>query len=311
MSKPPLLGSDAAAVAAHTAYTDFASLGRLRASAHNDPKGSARAVAQQFEGLFVQMVLKTMREASLGDGLFDSDQSRMYRDMFDGQLATTLAGNRGVGLADAIMRQLGGEVRPTTNPAGTMPWPAAARPTAAVAPGAAPPVAHPSTPALGVLEQPLHFVRAVWDQARTAAAQLGTDAKLLVAQAALETGWGRHVPQRPDGASSNNFFGVKAGGQWSGDRVAVPTLEFRDGVMRRENASFRAYDSVADGFNDYVQLLKSNPRYRAALELANNPGHFAHALQRAGYATDPAYGQKILGILNGDVLGAAIGALKP
>jgi flagellar protein FlgJ len=300
MSTPPLLVSDAPTVAARTAHTDFASLGRLRASAHNDPKGSARAVAQQFEGLFVQMVLKTMREASLGDGLFDNDQSRMYRDMFDGQLSTTLAGNGGVGLADAIMRQLGGEVRPTAHPAGTVPRPAAA-----------PPVARAAPPALGLLEQPLHFVRAVWDQARTAAAQLGTDAKLLVAQAALETGWGRHVPQRPDGASSNNFFGVKAGGQWSGDRVAVPTLEFRDGVVRRENASFRAYDSVADGFNDYVRLLKSNPRYRAALELADDPRHFAHALQRAGYATDPAYGQKVLGILHGNVLDAAVGALKP
>lgn len=297
MSTPPPLVSDAPTVAAHT---DFAGLGRLRASAHHDPKGSARAVAQQFEGLFVQMVLKTMREASFGDALFDSDQSRMYRDMFDGQLSTMLAGNGGIGLTDAILRQLGGEVRPTSPPAGTLPRPAAA-----------PPVARAAPPAPGLLEQPLHFVRAVWDEARTAAAQLGTEAKLLVAQAALETGWGRHVPQRADGGSSNNFFGVKAGAKWSGDRVAVPTLEFRDGVVRRENASFRAYDSVADGFNDYVRLLKSNPRYRSALELADDPRHFAQALQRAGYATDPAYGQKILGILNGDVLGAAIGALKP
>lgn len=297
MSTPPPLVSDAPTVAAHT---DFAGLSRLRASAHHDPKGSARAVAQQFEGLFVQMVLKTMREASFGDTLFDSDQSRMYRDMFDGQLSTMLAGNGGIGLTDAILRQLGGEVRPTSPPAGTLP-----RPTAA------PPVARAAPPAPGLLEQPLHFVRAVWDEARTAAAQLGTEAKLLVAQAALETGWGRHVPQRADGGSSNNFFGVKAGAKWSGDRVAVPTLEFRDGVVRRENASFRAYDSVADGFNDYVRLLKSNPRYRSALELADDPRHFAQALQRAGYATDPAYGQKILGILNGDVLGAAIGALKP
>ncbi|MGE3296926.1 MAG: glucosaminidase domain-containing protein [Porticoccaceae bacterium] len=300
MSTPPPLVSDVPTAAAHTAYTDFAGLGRLRASAHHDPKGSARAVAQQFEGLFVQMVLKTMREASFGDTLFDSDQSRMYRDMFDGQLSTMLAGNGGIGLTDAILRQLGGEVRPTSPPAGTLPRPAAP-----------PPVARAAPPAPGLLEQPLHFVRAVWDQARTAAAQLGTEAKLLVAQAALETGWGRHVPQRPDGGSSNNFFGVKAGAKWSGDRVAVPTLEFRDGVVRRENASFRAYDSVADGFNDYVRLLKSNPRYRAALELADDPRHFAQALQRAGYATDPAYGQKILGILDGDVLGAAIGALKP
>lgn len=287
---------------ANTAYTDFAGLGELRASAHRDPKGSLRAVAQQFEGLFVQMVLKSMREASPGDALFDNDQSRLYRDMFDGQLSTTLAGNGSVGLTDVIMRQLGGKDRSDSPPAGKAPRPVAVP---------LPPAARSEPPAAGLLEQPLHFVRAVWDQARSAAAQLGTEAKVLVAQAALETGWGRHVPLRPDGASSNNLFGIKADGQWSGDRVAVPTLEFRAGVIHPENASFRAYDSVADGFNDYVQLLKSNPRYRAALELANNPGHFAHALQRAGYATDPAYGQKILGILNGDVLGAAIGALKP
>lgn len=288
-------------VPATTAYTDFAGLGQLRASAHSDPKGSLRAVAQQFEGLFVQMVLKTMREASFGDALFDNDQSRMYRDMFDGQLSTTLAGNGSVGLTDVIMRQLGGGMaRPTSPPAGTAPPPAVA-----------PPAARSEPPTVGLLEQPMQFVRAIWDQARSAAAELGTEAKVLVAQAALETGWGRHVPQRADGASSHNLFGIKAGGQWSGDRVAVPTLEFRDGIVRQENASFRAYDSVADSFNDYVQLLKSNPRYRAALDLADDPRHFAQALQRAGYATDPAYGQKILGILHGDVLDAAVGALKP
>lgn len=288
-------------VPATSAYTDFAGLGQLRASARSDPQGSLRAVAQQFEGLFVQMVLKTMREASLGDPLFDNDQSRLYRDMFDGQLSTTLAGNGSVGLTDVIMRQLdGSKVRPTSPPAAMEPRPAVA-----------PPAARSEPPTTGLFEQPMQFVRAIWDQARSAAARLGTEAKVLVAQAALETGWGRHVPQRADGASSHNLFGIKAGAQWAGDRVAVPTLEFRDGIVHRENASFRAYDSVADSFNDYVQLLKSNPRYRAALELADDPRHFAQALQRAGYATDPAYGQKILGILHGDVLDAAVGALKP
>lgn len=288
-------------VPATAAYTDFAGLGRLRASARSDPQGNLRAVAQQFEGLFVQMVLKTMREASLGDSLFDNDQSRLYRDMFDGQISTTLAGSGSVGLTDVIMRQLGGKERPISPVAGAAIPPPARTP---------PPVARDEPPAAGMFEQPLHFVRAIWDQARSAAAELGTEAKVLVAQAALETGWGRHVPRRADGNSSHNLFGIKAGEQWSGDRVAVPTLEFRDGIVHRENANFRAYDSVADSFSDYVQFLKSNPRYRAALELAGDPRHFAQALQHAGYATDPAYGQKILGILNGDALNAALGALK-
>lgn len=280
------------------AYTDFSGLDRLRASARSDPKGSLRAVAQQFEGLFVQMVLKSMRDASLGNGLFDSDQSRLYQDMFDGQLSTTLAGRGSLGLTDVIMRQLGGEPGRA---------PAVAPPPRSVAPAAAP----PAGPDPGVLDQPLKFVRAIWDHACSAAAELGTQAKVLVAQAALETGWGRHVPQRADGASSNNLFGIKAGGQWAGVSVAVPTLEFRDGVLRRENASFRAYDSLADGFDDYVQMLKANPRYRAVLAGAEDPRHYARALQSAGYATDPAYGQKILGIFGGGTLDAAIEALKP
>lgn len=288
-------------VPATAAYTDFAGLGRLRASARSDPQGNLRAVAQQFEGLFVQMVLKTMREASLGDSLFDNDQSRLYRDMFDGQISTTLAGSGSVGLTDVIMRQLGGKERPISPVAG------AAIPPPARVPA---PVARDEPPAAGMFEQPLQFVRAIWDQARSAAAELGTEAKVLVAQAALETGWGRHVPRRADGNSSHNLFGIKAGEHWRGDRVVVPTLEFRDGIVHRENANFRAYDSVTDSFSDYVQFLKSNPRYRAALELAGDPRHFAQALQHAGYATDPAYGQKILGILNGDALNAALGALK-
>lgn len=278
-------------------YTDFAGLDRLRAGARSDPKGNLRAVAQQFEGLFVQMVLKSMRDASLGDGLFDNDQSRLYQDMFDGQLSTTLAGRGSLGLTDVIMRQLGGQP--------------ARVPTAAPLPPVAPVAAHPAEPDAGVLDQPLKFVRAIWDHARSAAAELGTQAKVLVAQAALETGWGRHVPQRADGASSNNLFGIKAGGQWPGASAAVPTLEYRDGVLRRENASFRAYDSLADGFDDYVQMLKSNPRYHAGPAGAEDPRHYARALQSAGYATDPAYGQKILGIFDGGTLDSAIEALKP
>ena len=299
-------------------YTDFSGLSRMRLEARRDPDGSLRAVAEQFEAIFLQMVLKSMREASFGDALFDSDQSKFYREMSDSQMAMNMADGGDLGLADAIVRQLGGAPAHASGVGGVAVHPAgiaaAARRSAPARPApdaeAAEQSAAVQQAVSATFERPLEFVRAVWEHAREAAAALGTAPEALVAQAALETGWGRHILQRPDGASSHNLFGIKADSRWLGERVSAATLEFRAGVVEQERASFRAYDSLAESFADYVRLLKSNPRYRPALASDGDPEAFAGALQRSGYATDPAYADKIRGILRGDLLRDALGGLK-
>ena len=139
---------------------------------------------------------------------------------------------------------------------------------------------------------------------------MGADPRALLAQAALETGWGRAILQHPDGRSSNNLFNIKADHRWDGERVSVNTLEYRDGVARQEQANFRAYDSLAESFEDYVTFLRGSPRYREALARAGDGQAFAAALQKAGYATDPAYGAKIARIMGSDTLGEAMGSIK-
>jgi flagellar protein FlgJ len=151
----------------------------------------------------------------------------------------------------------------------------------------------------------------VWPHAQKAAAELGVDPRVLVAQAALETGWGRHVPRASDGSAGHNLFGIKAGRSWEGERASHATQEFTNGRMQAERADFRTYDSVEQSFNDYVALLRGNPRYAPALAVAGNSGAYATALQRAGYATDPQYAQKLTSIAHGPRLNRALAALAP
>jgi flagellar protein FlgJ len=339
-------------LAAAEVYTDIAGLARLKAAAGKNTPEALRAVARQFESLFVQMVLKSMREASFGDPIFDSQQSRFYQGMFDQQLATTLASRGpGIGLADMLVRQLsqyGGSDAPAPTkseltpppprrnfaprvlPAITEPQPAAPQ-AAAASPGAAARLASASTdpgprtpnpaptatdpgprpPDTGSLDgTPENFVRVLWPHARRAARALGVAPEALMAQAALETGWGRSVIHHEDGRSSHNLFGIKADARWSGEQVGVSSLEYIDGAMVRQRSAFRAYDSYAASFNDYVDFLKSNPRYGEALKRAHDPVAFSGALQRAGYATDPAYASKIQGILGNPVLADATAGVK-
>ncbi len=155
---------------------------------------------------------------------------------------------------------------------------------------------------------PERFVAGIWDQAQAAARELGVDARALVAQAALETGWGRRQIQRSDGASANNLFGIKATG-WKGERVTTGTHEYVGGAKVRETADFRAYASPAESFADYVRMLKNNPRYQKALQSGGDVNRFAQALQSAGYATDPSYAAKIAAIANGPTIGRAVAAI--
>ncbi len=315
-------------------YTDFEGFARLRADARANAAGSAPAVAEQFEALFIQMMLKNMREASSGDELFASHESDFYRDLHDQQLALTLAKDRGIGLKDIIARQIGAMVTPEGAPPAAAGAPAGSSPAIAgpqnfvLPPGphardAVRPLdalpARASAPPADVsasvgpnptIAGPQNFVQQLWPHARDAARQLGVAPEALLAQAALETGWGRSVIAQPDGTSSYNLFGIKAAGNWNGKQVNVPTLEYAGGVPVRSRASFRAYDSYAESFQDYVQLVRDNPRYRDALRQAGDPGAYLKALQSAGYATDPAYANKIVGILGGDTLRATLDALK-
>lgn len=152
---------------------------------------------------------------------------------------------------------------------------------------------------------PEHFVAKIWPHALRAAKELGVDPRGLVAQAALETGWGRRGIRDRDGNSSNNLFGIKATG-WQGQRISTSTHEYVNGQRRSERADFRAYQSPADSFADYVRLLKSSPRYQHVLNAGGDVHRFASELQRAGYATDPSYARKIYAIANGPTLDRAL-----
>jgi flagellar protein FlgJ len=156
---------------------------------------------------------------------------------------------------------------------------------------------------------PEAFVAEVWPHAQAAASELGVDPRMLVAQAALETGWGRSVMRGPDGSPSHNLFGIKATGGWQGASVTQGTVEFRAGVMQRERASFRAYGSVGESFADYVRLVRDNPRYREAVAAGTDGARFAEALERAGYATDPQYAEKLKAIAGGPTLRRALAML--
>ena len=262
-------------------YGDFAGLEKLKSGARTQDPSALRQVAQQFESLFARMMIKSMRKAIGTDPIFGSDQAQMYQGMFDDQLSLQLTRGRGLGLADMLMRQLRG---------------------GSAAPAAAPPAASP-TPATASAAQPApsateraEFVRSLLPQAQQAAAQLGVHPAGVIAQAALESNWGRSVPRGSGGDSSHNLFGVKAGPSWSGAAVSATTHEVENGVAQPVQAAFRSYASPAAGWQDYVALLGSNPRYRAALNSGNDVGAFAQALQQGGYATDPGYARKVTAV---------------
>lgn len=276
------------------AVTDFSQFTQLRAAAdRNDPE-VLREVAGQFEALFIQTLMKNMRNAELAEPLFgDSEQHDMYQDMMDQQLSVEMASGRGIGLADMLVRQLGGtgsSIEPTQESFSL----------------AALPRTHRQDYDWSSRE---NFARDLWPHAERAAQKLNVAPEALVAQAALETGWGQHVMQRGDGVSSLNLFGIKAGQGWTGGSVSRPTLEYRDGVAEREVARFRAYPDMAAAFDDYVEFISSNPRYEAVHGNDDAKG-FASALQDAGYATDPSYADKIARILDSDTMKNAIRGLK-
>ncbi|WJW74607.1 flagellar assembly peptidoglycan hydrolase FlgJ [Thiohalobacter sp. IOR34] len=303
-------------------YTDLTGLARLRSQARasngRDPE-TLRAVAGQFEALFINMMLKSMRQASPGDGLMDNDQTRFYQGMFDQQIGLEMTKGKGLGLAEMLVRQLGGEQ--AAPPQSPQPAPGRDLP-AVVSPfrlqhGTSPPAATAPPAQAGEAAgsdwpppTPDAFVRQLWPHAREAAGRLGVDPALLLAQSALETGWGQKMPRHADGRPSFNLFGIKAGPDWSGPRVLTQTLENRGGLVQREQAAFRAYDSPAASLEDYAAFIRGRPRYRQALQQAGDPAAYVQALGEAGYATDPEYASKIMNIYTSPAFRSAVDALK-
>lgn len=284
-------------------YTDFQGFTAMRREAQQPSPEAVKQVAKQFESLFVGMMLKSMRDTLPEGGLFNSQTERMYRDMFDKQLSLNIANGPGIGLAAVIERQLSQQ---------TAGMPASPQPsildgeqqngTSAAAPSGAQiapckSCAPEGAPAKDTQQKPWQsadeFVDNVWPYAVRAGKELGVAPEVLVAQSALETGWGQHMRGMADGSPSYSLFGIKADSRWQGDRVNVSTLEFSEGAMRRERAQFRAYGSVAEAFDDYVDFIQSNPRYQEALAKSYDPQAWASELQQAGYATDPDYAGKI------------------
>jgi flagellar protein FlgJ len=265
-------------------YADFNGLDRLKGAARADDPAAIRAAARQFESLFTRMLLKTMREASLGDGMGDSEQTKFYQDMYDQQLSVALSQGHGLGLADMLVQQLTRSGVGKTTAAAAQPPPGATTATGAVA-GSAP------TPAVSPAGQ-AEFIRAMTPLAEQAARRLGVAPETVIAHAALESGWGQHVPAA-DGQSSFNYFGVKAQRGWSGGAMNAATTEFDAGGAQSVNAAFRRYSSPAAGVADYAELLRGNSRYAGALNTGSDVSAFAAGLQRGGYATDPDYVRKL------------------
>ncbi len=387
---------------------DAGGLDRLRHAARENSPQAMKAAATQFEALFLEMVMKSMRDAAPADGLFSSEQGRTMQGMLDQQYARALA-SRGIGLADVLARQMaprgmpdgpaaateaatgtatdalapatddllpapatvraGGEARgPMALPAmpavpaspfastaanalhtpktsdssqlasthaaaarrparraaeASLPVPAvqgshatqgpaavplnpsvktrqpaptgalAGSPVSAAGASAATAATAASTPAPAALPKQRAFAQRFSGLAEAASATTGIPAKFMLAQAALESGWGRREIRQADGSSSHNVFGVKAGKGWQGPVAEVVTTEYVGGVAQRRVEKFRAYGSYAEAFADYARLLTKSPRYSAVVAAASDAVGFAKGLQKAGYATDPAYADKL------------------
>jgi peptidoglycan hydrolase FlgJ len=272
-----------------TYYADFNGLEGLKKNVKGDDPKAIRAVAQQFESLFTTMMLKSMRSAKLGEGLGDSQESDLYQGMYDQQVALKISQGKGIGLADMLMQQLTHSSKSKATAGAT----AAVNASSAVT-GAQPSGSAAASPQGSVSEaEKTSFVQKLEPIATQAGAQLGVSPNTLIAQAALETGWGRHVPAATDGSSSQNLFGIKAGAPWSGAATTALTTEYGAAGATTVAQPFRAYASVQQGVNDYVTLLQRNSRYQGALGTGDNVVAFASALSRGGYATDPDYGQKL------------------
>ncbi|MFQ6370307.1 flagellar assembly peptidoglycan hydrolase FlgJ [Shewanella sp. YIC-542] len=338
-------------------FLDLAGLDNLRAKAQTDQKAALKEVARQFEGIFVQMLMKSMRDANQAfeaDSPLNSQYTKFYEQMHDQQLSVDLSKKGMLGLADLMVQQLDPQhsgITPASvmrsdsamafvapRGAGVTPAAAPATDDSADAPYAPLPLENPAavngpltaadaTAAsnghrhdarlpmsdydtldsilsgqvlpqdAGNIGSPEDFVKVLYPYAKEAAAQLGTSAEVLLAQSALETGWGQKMIKTSDGRPSNNLFNIKADKRWQGGSTTVGTTEYEQGRAVRENAAFRVYDNLKDSFNDYVALISQSERYQHARQVAAEPAQYVRGLAQAGYATDPQYANKVMRVL--------------
>lgn len=320
-------------------YTDFQGLIELKRAAKQNSPEALRAVAEQFEALFIQQMLKGMRDANLGEGLLDSNAGDMYQDMFDKQISLNMSQGQGIGIADMLVRKLSHTIekiskinqssdkkaqipnvvppnpaiestnKPSNNKTDTV---------AMVSNKIRLPVESPLIPrqTFENISTPLNitnpetFVKKLWPLAVKAGNDLGVDPKVILAQAALETGWGRAIKQTSSGTSSHNLFNIKAGSKWDGNTIRTNADEIINNQVVKEVSHFRVYESYADSFTDYVDLLKNNSRYYKVLKQADDSFAYVNGLQDAGYATDPKYADKIMQIVDSKKIENSLSDLK-
>jgi peptidoglycan hydrolase FlgJ len=304
---------------------DTSALGDLKRGAKSGSSDALKGAATQFESMFINMMLKSMRDATPQDGPMDSQETRTFTSMLDQQMSQKLA-TRGIGLADVLVRQLGaqetgkaalaqmdkqalaiGADATSGATAGATAAFGAQDATRALRGADTMPTDRPA--ASGITgsargtnneNKPAHvraFQEKLADAAEEAEQATGVPAKFMLGQAALETGWGKRMIRNADGSSSNNLFGIKAGGDWKGKVTNAVTTEYVNGKPHTKVEKFRAYDSHAEAFKDYARMIGNNPRYEKVLQHGGDAATFAHGLQRAGYATDPQYAAKLSRII--------------
>ena len=272
---------------ARTSFGDVRSLETLKRSATQDPKAAIQEAAKQFESLFMQQLLKSMRESSMASGLLENEGTQLGNEMLDTQWSSKLSGQPG-GLSDIIARQLERQM-------GMSPGPIPRQDSANTAPVD---LARPAAKVQVPQQAAATFVQQHTTAAQAAEASTGVPASFMISQAALETGWGRKEIRHADGSSAHNLFGIKAGKNWNGPTADVVTTEYINGQPRKMVQKFRAYASHAESFADYARLIKDSPRYAKVIESGANAQGFAQGLQKAGYATDPAYADKLARVIN-------------
>lgn len=294
---------------------DLGSLNNLRQQAIGAKNGqesdeALKKAAQQFEAIFTQMLLKSMRQANEAfedkESPFNSSGVKFFEEMHDQQLATELSSKGSMGLADLIVQQLSpnskgykpasilrGDAELTTDKMlGKIKpqQPAETKDVAGIE-------SSKDEASSSLFDSPKAFVEGMWEHAKTAANKIGLNPEVMIAQAVLETGWGKHVIKKQDGSSSHNLFNIKSDTSWTGERAQKQTLEFEQGLPVKKQANFRVYDSIKESIDDFVDFLQQNPRYEKALEKTSNSVSFLDELQKAGYATDPNYANKIKNVL--------------
>ncbi|MDA7746086.1 flagellar assembly peptidoglycan hydrolase FlgJ [Psychromonas sp.] len=310
-------------------YFDLQGLEQLRQKTKTNDKETIREVANQFESMFASMLIKSMRQANEAfetDSPFNNQQTKFYTDMQDKQLAVDISRHGALGLADALVRQLDptSVIRPSAIPQDQLTMPNAKqemlnlhtekseqafnKPDQLSASNQS--ALNDSALALSQhntqneestdFSSPESFIQTLLPYAKQVAKSLGISPEVMIAQSALETGWGQKILKKPDQQSSFNLFNIKSHNNWQGESVNKNSLEVEDGVGVQRNSNFRVYQSLKESFKDYSDFIKNNKRYEQALEQGDNAGRYIEELQQAGYATDPQYADKIKQIMSSD-----------